>query len=106
LSQLPLEEQRNEIEQSIKAVHELTGRPCELFAYPNGRACDYNGESMEILDGSGVHTSVTAIQGPNDRMTPPMELRRYPIGADMSPAYFQLKAHHIIAHAQRLLRRG
>src|SRR5215510_3787918 len=37
LSKLSLDEQRNEIYRSVKAVHELTGRPCELFAYPNGR---------------------------------------------------------------------
>jgi peptidoglycan/xylan/chitin deacetylase (PgdA/CDA1 family) len=106
LSQVSLDEQRNEIERSIKAVYELTGRPCELFAYPNGRARDYDGESMKILEECGIHASVTTIQEPNDRMTPPLELRRYAVGADMSPAHFQLKAHHIIAHAQRMLRWG
>jgi peptidoglycan/xylan/chitin deacetylase (PgdA/CDA1 family) len=106
LSQLSIDEQRNEIERSIKAIRELTGRSCQLFAYPNGGARDYDGESMKILEEYGVHASVTAINEPNDRMTPPMELRRYGIGADMSPAYFQLKAHHIIAHAQGMLRWG
>jgi peptidoglycan/xylan/chitin deacetylase (PgdA/CDA1 family) len=104
LSQLSLDEQRNEIYRSIKAVHELTGRPCELFAYPNGQVRDYDGESMKILEEYGVHVSVTTIEGPNGRMTPLMELRRYGVGADMSLAYFQLKANHIIVHAQRMLR--
>jgi peptidoglycan/xylan/chitin deacetylase (PgdA/CDA1 family) len=106
LSQLSLDEQRNEIERSINAVHELTCRPCELFAYPNGRARDYDGESVKILEECGVDASVTSIQEPNDRMTPPLELRRYAVGADMSPAYIQLKVHHMIAHAKRILRWG
>jgi hypothetical protein len=59
---------------------------------------------MKILEEHGVHVSVTTIEGPNGRMTPLMELRRYGVGADMSLAYFQLKANHIIVHAQRMLR--
>jgi peptidoglycan/xylan/chitin deacetylase (PgdA/CDA1 family) len=104
LSQLSLDEQRNEIYRSVKAVQELTGRPCELFAYPNGRVQDYDGGSMKILEECGVHASVTTIEGPNGRMTPLVELRRYGVGADMSLLHFQLKANHIIAQAQRMLR--
>jgi peptidoglycan/xylan/chitin deacetylase (PgdA/CDA1 family) len=104
LSRLSLGEQRNEIYRSVKAVHELTGRPCQLFAYPNGRGQDYDGGSMKILEECGVRASVTTIEGPNGMMIPLMELRRYGVGADMSLPHFQLKANHIIAQAQRMLR--
>src|SRR5262249_12579235 len=36
LSLLPRKQQIEEISQSIEAVQEITGRPCEYFAYPNG----------------------------------------------------------------------
>ncbi|MGH7774567.1 MAG: polysaccharide deacetylase family protein, partial [Candidatus Binatia bacterium] len=77
LSRLSPEERRKEIEKSVTAIRELTGRPCELFAYPNGSAEDYDKETIATLEAYGVRASVTAIPGPNNSMTPPMELRRY-----------------------------
>jgi peptidoglycan/xylan/chitin deacetylase (PgdA/CDA1 family) len=96
LSHLSDGERENEIRQSINAVYELTGHPCKYFAYPNGRAEDYNSETMKDLKTCGIQIAVTTISGPNDRMTPVMELRRYGIGADLPMAEFQLTVHHFI----------
>lgn len=89
-------ERLNEIKQSIHAINEVTGCACTCFAYPNGRAEDYNFEIIQNLKACGIQIAVTTISGPNDRMTPVMELRRYGIGADLPMAEFQLMVHHFV----------
>ena len=84
LSLLTPQERHDEIVRSITTVHKLTGRPCTLFAYPNGRAQDYDVGDIAILESCGVRVAVTAIAGPNDSQTSVMELRRYGIGANLS----------------------
>ena len=96
LSQLSEEERFNEIRQSINVINEVTGRACRCFAYPNGRTEDYNSETIKDLKTCGIEIAVTTISGPNDRMTPATELRRYGIGADLFMAEFQLMVHHFI----------
>jgi len=90
VSLLTPEEQKREIQTSLGIVQELTGRPCESFAYPNGCWNDYNETSLQLLRASGVHCAVTTISGPNYARTPAMELKRYCIGAGMSMVTFQL----------------
>ncbi len=101
LSHLPDQERYNEIRQSIDTVYQLTGRPCRSFAYPNGRLEDYSVKTMEDLETCGIQIAVTTIPGPNDRMTPAMELRRYGIGADTAMAGFQLRVHHFASKVRR-----
>lgn len=101
LSQLSDKERYNEIRQSIGTVYELTGRPCRCFAYPNGRAEDYNMETIRDLETCGIQIAVTTISGPNNKMTPAMELRRYGVGADLPMAEFQLMVHHFISKVHR-----
>lgn len=96
LSHLPDGERENEIRQSTDAVCELTGQPCKYFAYPNGRAEDYDSKTIQDLKTCGVQIAVTTISGPNDRMTPVMELKRYGIGADVPMSEFQLMVHHFV----------
>jgi peptidoglycan/xylan/chitin deacetylase (PgdA/CDA1 family) len=93
LSLLSPQERQAEIEQSLDAVRKLTGRPCSLFAYPNGRREDYDQDSICILKTLGVHACVTAIEGLNDGMTSPMELRRYGVGGDLTMNDFELLVH-------------
>ena len=58
---------------------------------------------IRLLKSHKIRAAVTGIPEPNDRTTPVMELRRYGIGYDATLAYFQLKVHHFIAHARRLI---
>jgi len=96
LSRLSREEQFSEIKRSLDAIHELSGRPCRFFAYPNGLSQDYDAQSIARLEECGVRASVTAIAGPNGRTTPNMELRRYSVGAGGNMALFQLQTHHLV----------
>jgi peptidoglycan/xylan/chitin deacetylase (PgdA/CDA1 family) len=83
LSQLTPEVARNEIEQSIAATQRLTGRTCELFAYPNGLARDYDASTLALLQSSGVRAAVTAIKGFNWGETSLLNLRRFGVGANL-----------------------
>jgi peptidoglycan/xylan/chitin deacetylase (PgdA/CDA1 family) len=85
LSRLTPAAQRDEIERSLTAVRDLTGRSCELFAYPNGLRDDYTADTIRLLSSAGVTTCVTSVPGVNDSETPRLELRRHGFGAD-SPA--------------------
>jgi glycosyltransferase involved in cell wall biosynthesis len=89
LSLLSPTECRDQVERAVAAVGDWTGRPCTLFAYPNGRAEDYNGETIKALEACGVRIAVTAVEGLNDQATPVMELRRCGIGAGYSMAKFK-----------------
>jgi peptidoglycan/xylan/chitin deacetylase (PgdA/CDA1 family) len=105
LSCLSPEERLNEIRRSVDAIHELTGRPCKCFAYPNGRMQDYDPESINDIKACGIQMAVTTAAGPNNRTTPTMELRRYGVGADLSMAAFQLMVHHFYYKSLHLFRR-
>ena len=89
LSLLDPESKHREIRKSIDKVGELLGRPCSLFAYPNGRRRDYDEECITALHECGVDAAVTAVEGINDDATPRMELKRIGIGAGTTFAEFQ-----------------
>ena len=89
LSRLSPREQRSEIERSLQIVGEITGRPCQGFAYPNGLASDYDGETIRLLRAAGVRFAVTAMPGANDAATPALELRRHGVGPDLRPTDFE-----------------
>ena len=95
LSRLSTDECRQEIESSVKNVEQLTGRPCEQFAYPFGGSPDYTQETIDLLRKSGIRAAVTTIPGFNDKNTSPMELRRYGAGPGEGMSIFQLKVHHV-----------
>jgi peptidoglycan/xylan/chitin deacetylase (PgdA/CDA1 family) len=85
---------QQEIASSIEDTQKLTDKPCRLFAYPNGRAQDYNEAVIQLLDSAGIEAAVTTREGPNTVSTPPLELRRYCIGAGDSLLRFILQLHH------------
>jgi peptidoglycan/xylan/chitin deacetylase (PgdA/CDA1 family) len=104
LGRISPQECSDEIRRSTAITHQLSGRPCALFAYPFGYRQDYNAEAIRCLQGQGVQVAVTGIPEPNDQHTPPMELRRYGIGADESIAVFKLKVHHLMPQIMRMSR--
>lgn len=97
LSGLSENECSRDILGSLVAVSRITERPCLLFAYPNGQSSDYTRHAVRTLGANGVIAAVTTRPGPNDSRTPPLELRRYGIGSETTPARFQVLAHHFLA---------
>ena len=96
LSGLSQAERTREISASLSAVERLTGARCDLFAYPNGRACDYGEADLATLRARHVALAVTTVEGPNESPVSALELRRYGVGADMSLAQFKLQTHHVL----------
>ena len=92
LSFLTPGEQEEEILRSLHAVRTLTGQPCRLFAYPNGRRQDYDEETIRILDSHGVQAAVTTMSGFNDERTSLMELGRYEYSARRGKVLLPLQA--------------
>jgi len=104
LSCLPFEEQEKEIEGSIHAVSKLTGKNCNLFAYPNGSQEDYNDNTLELLKKYGIKVSVTTVEKIIDSHSSMLELGRYSIGYGMDMAYFKLLVLNFIALSKGLRR--
>ncbi len=76
LSSLSPEEQRAEIEGSVADLRAWLGRDVTTFAYPYGRAWDYDERTLAILRELGFRGALTATNGLNDPATPRLELRR------------------------------
>jgi peptidoglycan/xylan/chitin deacetylase (PgdA/CDA1 family) len=95
LSGLSDSERRQEISRSVSAVGRLTGLACRLFAYPNGRACDYGPFDVAALQDQQIAIAVTTVAGPVFRSGSALEMRRYGIGGDTSLALFKLLTHHV-----------
>jgi peptidoglycan/xylan/chitin deacetylase (PgdA/CDA1 family) len=89
LSRLDAARQRDEIERSIEAVSASTGKPCRLFAYPNGRFQDYDAGTLDLLRAAGITVAVTGEKGWNQATTPPLELLRFQIGGEPSMPRFE-----------------
>jgi peptidoglycan/xylan/chitin deacetylase (PgdA/CDA1 family) len=101
LSKLPALEKQDEISRSVGAVEKLTGSRCQYFAYPNGTRRDFDGASIDMVRQLGMRAAFTTIHGPNTAHTPPFEMLRYGIGADISMPEFQFSVHHLRALRQR-----
>lgn len=87
---------RQEITSSIEDTQRFTGKPCRLFAYPNGQPDDYNAAIVSFLADSGITVAVTTRDGASTTSTPPLELCRYGIGASLSILPFMLRVHNVL----------
>jgi peptidoglycan/xylan/chitin deacetylase (PgdA/CDA1 family) len=96
LSGLAESERKREIITSIAAVERLAGSRCRLFAYPNGRVSDYGPSDLAALRENEITAAVTTVAGPNYPSVPPLEMRRYCIGAGTPLSQFKLMTHHVL----------
>lgn len=67
LSRLDRRRAAAEIVDSIEAIETHAGVRPVTFCYPNGRACDFNADAMDLLRDQGVLGAVTAEEGVLDR---------------------------------------
>ncbi len=93
LGLLPKKEQLARIAGSLDFVKNITGEPCKVFAYPNGKKQDYTDETVALLRRCGVRLALTTIAGNNRPATSPLELRRTGIGGDWKMGYFRVAVH-------------
>lgn len=68
----------HEIHESKADLEQLTGRPVELFAYPNGTpGTDYSSEHVRMVRELGFIAAVTTAPGVASRASDPMQLPRF-----------------------------
>lgn len=95
LSRIGDRELRAEITGAGDDIESHTGlRPVE-FAFPNGRAQDFDRRSAAILADAGFRVAVTTLPGLNDRAADPLMMRRVLVGGEDDLDTFRLAASGI-----------
>ncbi|MGH9200758.1 MAG: polysaccharide deacetylase family protein, partial [Vicinamibacterales bacterium] len=89
LARLTSESMRSEIQDSIAKVATECSRPSRGFAYPNGRANDFDVRAEGILESAGCEFALTTIAGFNSTASPRFALRRLSIAGDCDLAGFR-----------------
>lgn len=82
VARLPGESMRREIVDSIAKVKAECGQPSRGFAYPNGRATDFDPRAEETLESAGCEFALTTIAGFNSTASHRFALRRLSIAGD------------------------
>jgi len=82
LSLLSTEEQRSEVMSCHRRIAEETGTPPTTFAYPNGSARDYTGDTRKIVREAGFQAACTTRKGSNRAGCDSFALQRLGIGSD------------------------
>ncbi|WDD99480.1 polysaccharide deacetylase family protein [Thalassomonas actiniarum] len=93
LSKTTLEHAREEIQTSILETEKLTGKPCYSFAYPNGRAEDFNESHQQMLSDNGIRFSATTINGLTAPQKELLAFKRLFINTDTGIEVFKLQVH-------------
>ena len=104
VSRLEDDELTTEINDSVTTVRAHAKRTAAVFAYPNGRAEDFDARAQTLVRGSGLAGAVSTIDGLNDRNTDPYALRRIVVGSDMDFAEFRLATSGVLASIRKALR--
>jgi peptidoglycan/xylan/chitin deacetylase (PgdA/CDA1 family) len=83
---------RTEVCDSTMTIRESVATPSATFAYPNGRAEDFNDECSRALSQAGVLAAVTTIDGLNGEDADRYCLKRVVVGRDTDFNEFRLAA--------------
>jgi len=76
LSRLSRESAAREIKDSLNTIETKLGSRVKSFAYPVGRAKDFDATTKALLAEAGCRCAVTMIFGSNESGADPYELRR------------------------------
>lgn len=80
-----------EIAESCRTLSRETGRPPDIFAYPNGHVGDFDDRTKAALRRNGIRWALSTSSGFATKDSDPLELPRIGIGSDQSDALFQLR---------------
>ncbi|HXY05919.1 MAG TPA: polysaccharide deacetylase family protein [Burkholderiaceae bacterium] len=80
LSQLEPQAMEEEIRICRDRIEAETGKRPTMFAYPNGRAADFNDTTRALLGRHGFNLAFSTVQGVNDRSTDWLAIRRQHVG--------------------------
>lgn len=90
LSRCSDEKVEYEVSESCAALERETSRAPTVFAYPNGRAADFDERAKEALRRREVRWALSTTEGFADLDSDPLALPRIAIGSDLSFAHFRL----------------
>ncbi|MFV8165920.1 polysaccharide deacetylase family protein [Mycobacterium sp. 134] len=90
LSRCSDEKVDHEITDSCAALERETGKAPTIFAYPNGRAQDFDERAKAVLRRNGVRWALSTSYGFADATSDPLALPRISIGGNLSWAGFQV----------------
>lgn len=79
LSRLDPADAVREVGEAERVVTQRVGVPCRHFAYPNGKAGDFNEDSVRIVREAGFASATTTVEGTNRIGDSPFTLRRFGI---------------------------
>ncbi len=91
LSRLAPADQIADLERGVAALERVSGRRPQWFAYPNGKATDYDRTTIETLRRLGFRAAVTTDQRPLGSGDDPFRLPRLGVSEGDSLARLQIK---------------
>lgn len=83
-------EVRRQVEGSQEVLAGRLGRTPRVFAYPNGRAQDFDERSKQAVREAGIPWAVSTVEGLVGANADPLALPRVCVGADLSFARYRL----------------
>jgi len=83
-------EVRRQVIESQRAVTARLGRAPRVFAYPNGRAQDFDDRARRAVEEAGIPWALSTIEGLVGKDADDLALPRVGVGADLSFARFRL----------------
>ncbi len=90
LSRCPDDKVDDEISESCAALERELSCGVNVFAYPNGRAQDFDERAKAVLRRRGIRWALATTRGLAHAKSDPLALPRIPIGGDLSFAGFRL----------------
>jgi peptidoglycan/xylan/chitin deacetylase (PgdA/CDA1 family) len=99
LSRLTDAQVEREIVDSVGRVGAATTAVSRTFAYPTGRAIDFDGRAQAAARRAGCVAAVSTIEGLNDAGVDPYALRRLSVGQHMAVDEFALRAANVLPPA-------
>jgi peptidoglycan/xylan/chitin deacetylase (PgdA/CDA1 family) len=82
-------EVRRQVEGSCRAIEERTGARPAVFAYPNGRAIDFDTRAKAAVEAAGCRWGLSTVEGRNGVGAEPLALRRTCVGSDLGWGMFR-----------------
>lgn len=92
---------RSEVEENRRVIASLTGRQPRHFCYPSGICSEAR---RQVLVAAGVASATTCESGLNYSDTPPLALRRFMDGSDISRIEFEAELSGFSEILRRLVR--
>lgn len=101
LATLDTTDLERELRESRARIELELGRPCRLFAYPNGSAADFTDRDKRALEGAGYHAALSLCGGLNTVSSDLYQLDRINVGRQLDPLLFEAAAVGMLGFAQR-----